>query len=139
MEECIASPQCVSTRHRPALKFRSLRARRRSPVLVLSVRGLKNWCAREDLNLFSHFVAEGNSGLDPINKSDSACRPNLTFANFCALMQLSCHHLSSNQPKYFTRCFSNPSRFFTLSNSAKQDFLNSAMEATFRMILRFFS
>src|SRR6266851_3545434 len=41
MEECIASAHCVSTRHRPALKFRSLRARRRSPAFVLPVRGPK--------------------------------------------------------------------------------------------------
>ena len=46
-------------------------------------------------------------------------------------------HLS--RPQYFTRSFFKPSRSPTLWNSAKNDFVNSATETTFRMILRFSS
>ena len=47
--------------------------------------------------------------------------------------------LRFSRPKYFTRSFSKSSRFSTLSISAKNDFLSSATEAIFPLMLRDFS
>ena len=50
------------------------------------------------MNLFSDFVAEGNSGFRSINTRRNACRQKLPLVNFRAHVQFSCHQLSSNSP-----------------------------------------
>ena len=84
MEECIASAHCVSTRHRPALKFRSLRARRRSPVLVLSVRGPKKVVRARGLESIQSFHGGGQQrfGLD---KHERLCVS--PKSDFCKLLR----------------------------------------------------
>jgi hypothetical protein len=60
-------------------------------------------------------------------------------SRLCASERKTAVGISFSGPKYFTRSFCKPSRFSTLSIRAKRDSVSSATEATFRMILRYFS
>ena len=64
--------------------------------------------------------------------------PHKGNSRICARERKTAVRIPFSQPKYFTRSLFKPSRFSTLSISAKNDFVSSATEATFRMILRFF-
>ncbi len=69
------------------------------PDLVIGTKlnAQKKWCAREDLNLFLDFTAEGNSGFASTNTRRNACCQKLPFANFPAHMQLFCQELSGKK------------------------------------------
>jgi hypothetical protein len=51
---------------------------------------LKQWCPRQDLNLFDRYMSFRDSVNHPINRGDFALLQNSPHTLFCALMQFSC-------------------------------------------------
>jgi hypothetical protein len=80
----------IALSHDATFWFRSQAVR-----LQQGCKGGQKLGSREDLNLFSAYASFRDSGLDPINTSDSSCPRNLLDDDFCTGTKFFCHQLSS--------------------------------------------